>query len=354
MARFLKSRLKAHGAMPGSLIFIGSKKTEFPEIHYMIYNRDTVEEKNVSTLKEIPSTIPENTVLWINIYGLQDTDLISEAGERFDIPPLELEDIVNTDQRPKISEGEKNLTLFLKILDYREDTGRITGDQISIILGKNYVITFQEKVRHYFEPIRERIRNNHGRIRLLGADYLAYVLTDTLVDSYIHTIENLGVSMESLEDEVIRHSKKETLEKIYKLKTNISFIRKAILPLKEMMFFLNKTESKLIQKKTLSFLSDLNDLTTQALEAAEIYYNMANDYLNIYHSNVSSRTNEVIKVLTIFASIFIPLTFIAGVYGTNFDYLPELHFRYSYFIMLVVMAAVALIMLFYFKRKDWL
>jgi magnesium transporter len=354
MARFLKSRVKAHGTAPGSLIFIGSKKTEIPEIHLMIYNRDNVMEKKVDTLKEIPSAIPDNTVLWINIYGLHNTELISEAGEYFDIPPLELEDIMNTDQRPKISESEKNLTIFLKILDYREDTGRITGDQVSLILGKNYVITFQEKIRHFFEPVRERIRTTHGRIRQLGADYLAYVLIDTLVDSYLHSIENLGMSMESLENEVLHLSKKETLGKIYKLKTNISFIRKAVLPLKEIMLFLNRTESKLIQKKTLNFLNDLNDLTTQALEATEIYYNMANDYLNIYHSNVASRTNEVMKVLTIFASIFIPLTFIAGVYGTNFDYLPELHFRYSYYIMLIIMAAIAIVMLLYFKRKKWL
>lgn len=354
MARFLKSRAKAHGTMPGSLIFIGNQKTEIPEIYLMMYNRDYYEEKQVETIEELPAAIPEDSVMWVNIYGLQDTNLIAKAGERFDIPALELEDILNTDQRPKISETERNLTFFFKMLDYADDIERVTGDQISIVLGKNYVVTFQEKVAYYFEPIRNRIRTSRGRIRQSGADYLAYTLIDILVDGYIHSIEKLGMAMEAMENDVFSETKKQVLEKIYKLKTNIGFIRKSILPLKDMMPVLNKTESRLIQKKTFSFLNDVQDLTIQALDAVEIYYNMANDYLNIYHSNVANRTNEVMKVLTVFASIFIPLTFIAGVYGTNFDYLPELHYKYSYFIMLGGMMVLAAVMLYFFKKKGWL
>ena len=193
-----------------------------------------------------------------------------------------------------------------------------------------------------------------ARIRQSGPDYLAYALIDTLVDGYIHNIESLGIAIEAMEQEVLHQTRKETLFKIYQLKTNVSFIRKNVWPLKEIMLFLNKTETNLIHKKTLTYLKDLQDLTTQALEAIDIYYNMTNDYLNIYHANVGNRTNDVMKVLTIFASIFIPLTFIAGVYGTNFDYLPELHYKYSYFIMLSVMLLIALVMLYYFKTKDWL
>jgi magnesium transporter len=308
----------------------------------------------VDGLDEIPENLPEASVLWVNIYGLQDTGLIAKAGERFSIQPLDLEDIMNTDQRPKVVESEKNLSFFLKMLEYREETAQVAGDQVTLILRENAVITFQEKPARYFEFVRERIRNGRGRIRHAGADYLAYALIDTLVDGYIHTIESLGSSMEGMESEVLNNSQKSTVEKIYRHKTNIGYIRKSIFPLKEMMIFLNKTESKLIQKKTISFLKDLNDLTTQALETIEIYHNMANDYLNIYHSNVANRTNEVMKVLTIFASIFIPLTFIAGVYGTNFDYLPELHFKYAYFIMLGVMTAVAVGMLYFFRKKKWL
>jgi magnesium transporter len=354
MARFIKSRQKSHGSMPGSLIFIGNRKMEKSEIHLMIYNNQGFSEKQVENIDDIPEQMPHDSVMWVNIYGLQDTTLVEKAGERFVIPPLELEDILNTDQRPKLTENEKNLTFFLKVLNYNESISRITGDHVSVVLCNNCVITFQEKRGHHFDAIRERIRSGKGRIRYLGADYLAYLLIDTLVDGYIHTIECLGSMIEELEDEVLHHSQKSTLGKIYRFKTNIGFLRKSVFPLKEMMYLLNKSESGFISEKTIKYLKDLNDLITQSLETIEIYHNITNDYLNIYHSNVALRTNEVMKVLTIFASIFIPLTFIAGVYGTNFDFLPELHFKYAYFIMWSIMVTIAVIMLFFFKKKRWL
>ncbi len=354
MARFIKSRKKSHGTVPGSLIFIGNPKMEKTEIHLMIFNKEQLSETVVNHMDEIPDTVPLGSVMWVSVYGLHDTELIGNLGERFAIQPLELEDILNTDQRPKLAENQKNLIFFLKVLDYHEDSKKVTGDQVSIVLSENRVVTFQEKRGHYFDPVRERIRNSRGRVRNAGADYLAYVIIDTLVDGYIHSIERLGTLIEETENEVLHHSQKYTLEKIYKFKTTIGFIRKSIFPLKEIMLYLNKTESNLIQKKTFTFLKDLTDLTTQALEAVEIYHNMANDYLNIYHSNVANRTNEVMKVLTIFASIFIPLTFIAGVYGTNFEYVPELDFRYGYFVMWGIMIVVAGIMLYFFRRKKWL
>lgn len=354
MARFLKSRKISQGESPGSLIFIGNKKMEKSGIHLLMYNKDYFEEKHLDDFAEIPDELSPEKIFWLNIDGLHDVTLISKIGEKFNIPPLELEDILNTDQRPKITEDENNITIFLKEIEYREKTLKIHGDQVSFVIGKNYLITFQERASNIFEAVRERIRNSKGRVRHSGTDYLAYALIDTLVDDYIHNIEKMGNFVEVLEKEVLLENKLDTTEKIYRLKTNIGFIRKTIWPLKEIMLYLNKSESQLIQKKTLSFLRDLQDLTTQALEAVEIYHNLTNDYLTIYHANQSNRANEVMKFLTIFASIFIPLTFIAGVYGTNFDNLPELHFRYSYFIMLGIMFFVALSMLFYFKRKDWL
>jgi magnesium transporter len=354
MARFLKSRKKSHGTPPGSLIFIGNKKMEEPEIYFMLYNKDSVAGQRAESLDEIPEVIPNGSVLWLNIYGLQDTELIARIAERFNIPQLEQEDILNTDQRPKITGNDSNLTVFLKVLEYKPEIEKVTGDHISIVIGKNYVITFQEKIAHNFEPVRERIRNGKGRIRKMGADYLAYTLMDTLVDMYIHTIESVGTVIEDMEEEILTQTKKSTLEKTYRLKTNVGFIRKNIWPIKEIMFYLNKTETALVDKKTLAFYKDLNDLTLQALEAVDIYFNMTNDYLNIYHANVGNRTNEVMKVLTIFASIFIPLTFIAGVYGTNFNYIPELEYRYGYFIMLGGMLILAAVMLYFFRKKDWL
>ena len=355
MARFLRSRKKAQGAPPGSLIFLGNKKMESSELHLMIYNKDSVEEKQIYRVADIPDNLPEGTIMWINIYGLQDIELIEKLGKRFSIPPLELEDILNPDQRPKLSETEENLTVFLKVLEYKSDIKRVAGDQITIVFGQNYVITFQEAVAGYFEPVRQRIRTGGlGRIRQMGPDYLAYALIDTLVDGYIHNIENLGSAIESLEEEVLHETKKNTLHNIYGLKTNVRLIRKNVRPLKEIMLFLVKNNTSLVNKKTISYLKDLQDLTAQAIDAIDIYYNMTNDYLNIYHANVGNRTNDVMKVLTMYASIFIPLTFIAGVYGTNFDYLPELHFKYSYPIMWGVMITIAGVMLYYFRKKDWL
>lgn len=354
MARFLKSRKISYGEIPGSLIFIGNKKMEKTGIQWFLYNKEEFEEKLPENFEDIPAMIPENSVLWINIDGLHDVELISRIGDRFNISPLELEDILNTDQRPKVTEDDNNITIFLKTLEYRETTHKIHGDQVSFVIGKNYLITFQERSSAFFEPVRDRIRNNKGRVRNCGSDYLAYALMDTMVDDYIHNIEKMGTQVEILEEEVLLYSKKDTPEKIYRLKTNIGFIRKTIWPMKEIMSFLNKSESKLLQKKTHSFLKDLQDLSTQALESVEIYHNLTNDYLNIYNANQSNRANEVMKFLTIFASLFIPLTFIAGVYGTNFEYVPELHLKSGYFIMLGVMLAVAIAMLYYFRKKDWL
>ncbi|MFW6309951.1 MAG: magnesium/cobalt transporter CorA [Prolixibacteraceae bacterium] len=355
MARFLRSRKKAQGAAPGSLIFLGNKKMETSELHLMVYNKHTVEEKQLYKVADIPENLPDGTVMWINVYGLQDIELIEKLGSRFSIPPLELEDILNPDQRPKLSENEENLTIFLKVLEYKNKIKRVAGDQISIVIGKNYVITFQEVVATYFNPVRQRIRaGGNGRIRQMGPDYLAYALIDTLVDGYIHNIESLGSEIESLEEEVLYETKKETLHHIYGLKTSVRLIRKNVRPLKEIMLFLVKNNTNLVNKKTITFFKDLQDLTDQATDAIDIYYNMTNDYLNIYHANVGNRTNDVMKVLTIFASIFIPLTFIAGIYGTNFDYLPELHYKYSYFIMWGVMIVIASVMLYFFRKKGFL
>ncbi len=353
MARFIKSRKDSHGKTPGSLIFIGNRKMEKPEINVMIYNREKLEETVVSSIDEIPELTGGGSTMWVNIYGLEDTETIEKAGKRFLIHPLELEDIMNTDQRPKVVENENNITVFLKILSYRNESKKVAGEHVAIVLLKNTVVTFQEKPTRNFEFVRERLRNSKGRIRHAGPDYLVYTLMDTLADSYIHTIESMGTILEEMEEEVFDKSDKTTLEKIYRFKTNIGFLQKSIFPLSEIMYSLNKSESELIQKKTLTYLKDLTDLLTQALEAVKIYHNMTNDYLNIYHSNVAGRTNEVMKVLTIFASVFIPLTFITGVYGTNFDFMPELHFKYGYFIMLAVMAVMAAGMLYFFKKKKW-
>ena len=354
MARFLKNRKKSHGEAPGSLIFIGNQKMEKSRIRVIQYNKENLVEKELDKIEEAGAYVKKDYITWINIDGLHEIDLIEKLEKMFKLSSLALEDILNTDQRPKFIEDENNVIIILKALSYDKDSFTLHTEQISFILGNDYLITLQERVGDYFEPVRERIRKNIGRIRTSEPDYLCYSLFDTLVDSYIINIETVGDLIEELEQAILKKPDKKIIEDIYRHKTEMSYMRKSVRPVKEIMAHLMKSESKFIHSETFAFLDDLDDLVTQAMEAVEIYYTMVSDQLTVYQTNISNRANDVMKVLTIFASIFIPLTFIAGVYGTNFDYLPELHFRWAYFAMLGVMVCTAGVMLLYFKRKRWL
>ena len=354
MARFFKSREKLIGQAPGTLTFIGHKKMEKPRFRLMSYNEEEIIEDERDDVISLLAGMKNDHVNWINIDGLHDQKVIEEVGNYFNISPLVLEDIVNTDQRPKMIEESDYLAVFLKMLRYVPETSGVTSDQISIILGRNYVITFQEKVAEYFNPIRERIRQNIGKLRTSKADYLFYRLIDTLADMYMLCIGQIGELVENNEANILSSVKKETVEDIYWNRTEVSFIRKAVRPAREVTKLLKNTETELINESTWPYFNDLDDLLTHTLESVELYYTMTSDQMNIYNTNLSNRANDVMKVLTIFAAIFIPLTFIAGVYGTNFDNLPELHYKYSYFIMLGVMILVAVVMLIYFRRKKWL
>lgn len=353
MARFFKSREKIIGQAPGTLTFIGHKKMEKPRFRLMSYNEEEIIEDEQTDVKKLLGNLKDDHVNWINVDGLHDQEVILSVGEHFNLSPLVLEDIVNTDQRPKMIEEPDYVVVFLKQLSFVAERESISADQVTIILGKNYVITFQEKVGEYFNPIRERIRQNVGKLRSSNSDYLFYRIIDTLADMYMLCIGQIGELVESNEAKILSSVKKETVEEIYKHKTEVSYIRKAVRPAKEVTKLLKNTETELIYETTWPYFNDLDDLLTDTLESVELYYTMISDQLNIYNTNLSNRANDVMKVLTIFAAIFIPLTFIAGIYGTNFDNLPELHYKYSYFIMLGVMALVAIVMLIYFKRKNW-
>jgi magnesium transporter len=279
---------------------------------------------------------------------------MQKIGDIFDLHPLLLEDIMNTDQRPKLEEFDNCLFLVLKMLRYDKEKQVIIAEQLSMVLGRTFLLTFQEQPGDVFEPVRERIRKQKGRIRATGIDYLAYALVDTVIDNYIAIIERIGEQIEDLDEEVLTNPKPVVMEKINTLKREMNYLRKSIRPLREAVIQLLKLDSKLIKDKTIPFLRDLQDLIIHATEAIDMYREMLSDQLNIYNSSISNRMNEIMKVLTIFAAIFIPLTFVAGIYGTNFEYLPELHYKYSYFILWGVMISVAIAMLSYFKRKDWL
>jgi magnesium transporter len=354
MARFLKNRAKLIGQSPGTLTFIGRKKMEQTRLRLICYNKTNLEEFESTDLKELYSQIKKDHVNWLNIDGLHDQELIAQIGELFNLSPLVLEDIVNTDQRPKVIEDNETLSVFLKQVHFVEETRSIAVDQVSVIMGPDFVITFQEKVGDMFNPIRERIRQNIGKLRTSRPDYLFYRIFDTMADQYMLCIGHLGELVEGNENHVLSHFKKGIIQEIYRLKTELNYIRKAVRPALEVSGRIKNADSGLINKTTRPYFNDLDDLLIHALETVEMYHTMISDQLNIYNTTLSNRANDVMKVLTIFAAIFIPLTFIVGVYGTNFDYLPELHFRYSYFIMWAVMIAMVVVMLFYFKRKKWL
>ena len=354
MARFFKSRETIIGNAPGTLTFIGSKIMGKTRIRLISYSEHDFFEYEANTFAELKEKLELPYKHWLNIDGLHDSSLVEEVGNYAGLSPLVMEDIVNTDQRPRFVDETEKIVVFLKQLDYLKETKSTMAEQITLVLGENMVITFQEKVGKYFESIRERMRQNIGKLRMLGADYLFYRIIDTIADNYMLCIGQLGEEIEMNESKILSTSSKEFINEIYRHKIEISFMRKAVRPAKEVTKLLKNTETDLINESTWPFFNDLDDLLTHTLETVELYYTMTSDQLNIYNANVSNRANEVMKVLTVFAAIFIPLTFIAGVYGTNFDYLPELHYKYSYFIMLSAMLIVAIIMLLYFRKKRWL
>jgi magnesium transporter len=354
MARFFKKRDKSIGLAPGSLVFIGEQKTETTRIRLMDFDKDLLEESQPDNIDEIAECVKTSTTSWVNIDGLHDTELVKKVGKLFDLHPLLLEDMLNTGQRPKLEDFDNCLFLSLKMLRYNAEKDEIASEQLSLVLGKTFLLTFQERPGDVFDPVRERIRKHRPRIRQSGVDYLAYALLDTVVDNYIYLIERLGERIEDLEDELFDNPTSAVMEKIHNMKREMNYLRKSIRPAREAIVELAKSESDMVNENIFPFLKDLQDLATQATEAIDIYRDMLTDDFNIYVSTVSNKMNDVMKVLTIFAAIFIPLTFVAGVYGTNFKHLPELEFKYSYPIFWGVLIIIGVSMVFYFRRKKWL
>ena len=342
------------GLPPGTLIHVGDRKSEQVRITLIDYNEDNVQERVVENVEECFPFKDTPTVTWINIDGLHDIDTIEKIGLHFGLHHLILEDILNTGQRPKCEDYEKCLFVVLKMLTFKNGDRSIQSEQVSLVLGQNFVISFQEDVGDVFEQVRERIRNAKGRIRRMSADYLAYVLMDAIVDNYFVILENLGEKIESMEEELIAKPSDKTVRVIHTLKRELIFMRKSVWPLRELISSLEKTESPLISGTTGPYLRDVYDHTIQIIDTVESLRDTVSGMLDIYLSSISNRMNEVMKVLTIIATIFIPLTFIAGVYGMNFKFMPELEWRSGYFIVIIIMAAVASAMVIYFRRKKWL
>jgi len=342
------------GTLPGTLVAHAEAGAEPAQIHMFSYGPDRCEER-VLRPEEIPSLVaPENGVLWLDIWGLSDPGVVKAVGDRFGFHPLALEDVLNIPQRPKVDRYENHLLIILREVSYPVET-----EQMSMFLSNRLVVTFQERPGDPFDPIRDRLRKGSGRIRSLGADYLLYSLCDAVVDSIFPTLEKLGEEVETLEETVIGTPTRETLRGIRGVKKQLLEIRRAIWPARDAMSELLREDSPLIRTETRVFLRDCYDHTIQVMDMVETYREMAASLVDEYISSVSNRMNEIMKVLTIMATIFIPLTFIAGVYGMNFDReaspfnMPELGWRYGYPVILLVMAATAGGLVWYFRKKKW-
>jgi len=354
MPRLIRKRSKKFGLPPGTPVFIGEKKIEKVKITIVDYDEDHLEEKEAKTIEECFPFKEKPTVTWINIDGLHEIEIIDKLGKYFDLHPLIIEDIVNTGQRPKMEDLENYIFFVLKMLYYDEKKDDITTEQVSLILGSNFVISFQERLGDVFDPVRERIRKSRGRIRKVGSDYLVYALIDAIVDHYFIVLEKLGEKIEYLEEELVTDPRPETLQAIHNLKRDNIFLRKSVWPLREVISGLERGESPLIEKSTEIYLRDVYDHTIQVIDTLETYRDMVSGMLDTYLSSVSNKMNEVMKVLTVIATIFIPLTFIAGVYGMNFEYMPELGWHWGYVMVWIIVLTITALMAFYFKTKKWL
>jgi magnesium transporter len=342
------------GMPPGTLMHIGKRKIDNIRLNIINYNESGFEEKNLNAIEESFSYKDKPSVTWINIDGLHDVEVIEKIGIEFDLHPLIMEDILHTNQRPKMDDFENYLFIVARMLRYDNASHKIISEQLSLVLWKNIVMSFQERVEEIFEPLKERIRKDKGRIRKMGPDYLLYCILDAVVDNYLIVLENLGERVEELEEQLITKPDPDTLESIHNFKRELIYLKKSLWPLRDLINTLERGECSLILDKTTIFFKDVYDHTIHIIDTVETYRDLASGMMDVFLSSVSNRMNEVMKMLTVIATIFIPLTFLAGVYGMNFSYMPELNWRYGYFMALLIMFLVGILMFIWFKRKKFL
>jgi len=353
MRKLLKRRSHKAGLSPGSLVHIGEVSQSAPRTEVFVYDREKVAVSHPDLEKECLLESPEEAVTWVNVEGINRLELLKRLGDCYGIHPLVLEDIVNTDQRPKAEEYDKYLFVVLKML-IPVDSG-VLSEQVSLVLGGGWLLTFQEGLDgDPFDPVRARLKSAQGRIRSQGADFLAYSLMDIIVDNYFLVLEKVADNIEVMEEELMRAPSQRTLAEIYRLKRELLFIHKAIWPLREVVNSMIRRESPLVKESTLIYLRDLYDHTIQVIETVETLRDMLSGMLDIYLSSVSYRMNGIMKVLTVIATIFMPLTFIVGLYGMNFKYMPELEWHWGYPAVLLLMVLITVGMLIFFRRKKWL
>ena len=358
-SRILATRLegkrsKKIGLPPGTLVHVGEEFIEKSKISVIDYDETSCQEKEITNVSDLTPFKDSRTTTWINVDGIHDVTSVEALGELFHLHPLVLEDIVNATQRPKIEDAGDYLFIVLKVLDYNEESDEIALRQLSLVLGPTVLLSFQEREGDLFNPVKERLKGGNVRIRKGGADYLAYSLIDTVVDNYFAILEKLSEKMEVMEEELVKNPGRETLQGIHRMKTDMIYLRRSIWPLREVVNTLGRGESALIKDSTLPYLRDVYDHTIHAIDTLETFRDIVSGMLDIYLSSVSYKLNEIMKVLTIIATIFIPLTFLSGWYGMNFKDMPELAWRWGYPMVIGIALTMATTMLIYFWRKNWL
>ncbi len=354
MARFFRFPSKSKGSVPGSLVFHGEPTQEKVLIRVMRYSSDDLEELECESIEEAMDYVIPDKLTWINIDGLHDLEIIKKIGDRFNIHSLLLEDMLNIDHRPKFHSEEDMFVVITKMLSYNRVLDQVDSMQLSLLARKNVVISFQEKIGVQFNPVRERIRNTPNRVRLINPDYLVYALMDCLVDNYLEIVGEIGKEIEEFDQEIINKPTRKTAEKIYKHRTEMNFLRNTVTPLREIILDFLKSESKIINIDiTRDYIGDLNEHVLFLKESIDAYQMMVMDQMNMYNANISNKANEIMKTLTIFASFFIPLTFLAGIYGMNFDVIPELKWQWGYAFFWGMVLLLAGGLLLYFRRRKW-
>ncbi|NHI91299.1 MAG: magnesium and cobalt transport protein CorA [Candidatus Lokiarchaeota archaeon] len=355
MLDFLKKSLKSTiGKPPGTLIHVGEKRIVKTKINLIQYGQDKFKEKELDSIDDLDLIKIDYKVNWINIRGIHDIKIIEKIGKLFNFHPLILEDIMNAQERSKIDYYKENLFIILRMLNFDREKIIIKSQQISIILSANLVISFQEDEQDLFNSIKERIKNKLGKIRDKKADYLAYALMDFITDNYFLLLEDFGQYIENIEDEIIENPQTETLEKIHDLRDSNILLRKSIWPLRDIFSRLARGDSPLIDENTIIYLRDVYDHSVQIIEILESFRDMISGIRDTYLSSISNRMNEIMKVLTIIATIFMPLTLIAGIYGMNFQFMPELQSPLGYPLSIVIMIIIGVMMIIYFRKKRWL
>jgi len=353
MVDITNKRSKKSGLPAGTLIHIGEKKLRETKIKLIDYSKKDFIEKNLENISQCFPYKDDQSITWINIDGLHDINVLEELGKCFGFHPLIMEDILNTEQRPKTEVMDEYTYVVLKMIDSDSKANELTIEQVSIIFGKNYIISFQESPLDIYDPIRKMLKNEKSPARKQGPDYIAYMLIDAIVDNYFKVCEVIGERIENFENKIVANPTQKTLAGIYKLKRNMLFIRKSVWPLREVIASLDRSTSKLIKSNTKLYLRDIYDHITQVIDTVETYREMLSEMIEIYLSSMSNKLNEIMKILTIFSAVFIPLTFIASIYGMNFKWMPELSFKYSYIIVWAIIVGIGIFLIFYFKRKKW-